>query len=99
MFFAQPATLTPYLIIAFLVGNVLAVCREINRTKYDVVMDMPLVYMGSQYILISAAENLIRKLLSYAVGFLIADLSGRKGLSLTCRRPRERSFPLSALTS
>ncbi len=41
---------------------------------------MPLVYVGSQYILISAAENLVRKLLSYAVGFLIADLSGRKRL-------------------
>ena len=99
MFLTQSVTLIAYLIIAFLVGNILAVCREINRTKYDVVMDMPLVDVGSQYILISAAENLIRKLLSYAVGFFIADLSGRKGLSLTCRRPRERSFPLSALTS
>ena len=81
MFPAQPVTLIPYLIIAFLVGNILAVCREIDRTKYDVVMDMPLVYVGSQYILISAAENLVRKLLSYAVGFLIADLSGRKRLN------------------
>ena len=34
--------------------------------------------MGSQYILILAAENLVRKLLSYAVGFLIADLSRRR---------------------
>ena len=80
MFLTQPVALIPYLIIAFLVGNVLAVCRKIDRTKYDVVMDMPLVYMGSQYILIFTAKNLVRKLLSYAVGFLIADLSGRKGL-------------------
>ena len=80
MFLTQPVTLIPYLVIAFLVGNILAVCREIHRTKYDVVMDMPLVYVGSQYILIFTAKNLVRKLLSYAVGFLIADLSGRKRL-------------------
>ena len=81
MFFAQPVTLIAYLIIAFLVGNILAVCREINRTKYDVVMDMPLVDVGSQYILITPAENLIRKQHSYAVGYLIADLYGRKRLN------------------
>ena len=80
MFLAQPVTLIPYLVIAFLVGNILAVRDKINRAKYDVVMDMPLVYMGSQNILISAAKNLVRKLLSYAVGFLIADFPRRKGL-------------------
>ena len=80
MFLAQPVTLIPYLVIAFLVGNILTVRHKINRAKYDMVMDMPLVYVGSQYILILAAENLVRKLLSYTVGFLIADLSRRKRL-------------------
>ena len=78
MFFAQPVTFISYLVIAFLVGNILAVRDKINRAKYDVVMDMPLVNMGSQNILIFAAKNLVRKLLSYAVRFLIADFPGAK---------------------
>ena len=73
MFLTQPVTFIAYLIIAFLVGNILAVCRKIDRTKYDVVMDMPLVYVGSKHIFIFSPKNLVRKLLSYAVGFLIAD--------------------------
>ena len=43
MFLTQPVALIAYLIVAFLVGNILTVCREIDRTKYDVVMgDMPI---------------------------------------------------------
>ena len=49
MFLTQPVTLIPYLTIAFLVRNILAVCSKIDRTKYDVVMDMPLVYVDSQH--------------------------------------------------
>ena len=80
MFFTQPVTFIPYLVIAFLVGDIFTVCGEINRTKNDVVMDMPLVYVRGKHIFIPAAENLVRKLFSYAVRLLIADLYGRKGL-------------------
>lgn len=47
---------------------------------YDVVVNMPLVYVGGYDILIFAAQNLICKLLSDFVSFLITDLSRCKGL-------------------
>lgn len=61
----EPVTLIAYLVIAFLVGNVLAVRHKISGAENDMVMDMPLVYVGSKHILIFAAKNLVRKLLSY----------------------------------
>ena len=37
----------PYAVIAALIGIVLVVVNKIDRAKNDVVMDMPLVYVGS----------------------------------------------------
>ena len=72
MFFTQPVTLIAYLIIAFLVGNVLAVCRKIDRTKYDVVMDMPLVYVGSKHIFITPVMGLLITVLIGTVFFVLS---------------------------
>ena len=47
VFPAQPVTDVAYAVIAALVGIVLVVVYEIDRTENNVVMDMPLVYMGS----------------------------------------------------
>lgn len=80
MFPTQTVTLISYLVIALFVGVVLVMIYEINRTKYDVVVNMPLVYVGGYDILIFAAQNLICKLLSDFVSFLITDLSRCKGL-------------------
>ena len=47
VFPAQPVADVAYAVIAPLVGVVFAVVDEIDRTKNHMVMDMPLVYVGS----------------------------------------------------
>ena len=37
----------PYAVVAALIGIVLMVVNKVDRAKNDVVMDMPLVYVGS----------------------------------------------------
>ena len=44
---AQLVAHIPYAVIAALIGIVLVVVNKIDCTKNDVVMDMPLVYVGS----------------------------------------------------
>ena len=65
MFPAQPVTAVAYAEIAPLVGIVFAVVDEIDRTKNHMVMDMPLVYVGSQNIFVLP--------LCYRVGKLTPD--------------------------
>ena len=53
---------------------------KIHSTENDVIMAMLLVDVGSDDILILAAENFIDKLLPDLVGLYIADLTQIKGL-------------------
>ena len=47
VFPAQPITHVPYAVVAAFIGIVLMVVNKIYRTKNDMVMDMPFVYVGS----------------------------------------------------
>ena len=80
IFSAQPVADMADLRIAFAVGNVLLVFRKIHSTENDMVMAMLLVDVGSNDILILAAEDFIGKLPPDLVGLRIADLARLKGL-------------------
>ncbi len=56
------------------------VVNKIDRTKNHMVMDMPLVYVGSQNIFVLSLCYRVGKLLSDFVGFLIVYFSRLKGL-------------------
>ena len=45
--FISDITHVPYAVVAALIGIVLMVVNKIDRTKNDMVMDMPFVYVGS----------------------------------------------------
>ena len=47
VFPAQLIAHVPYAVVAALIGIVLMVVNKINRTKNDMVVNMPLVYVGS----------------------------------------------------
>jgi len=81
IFSAQPVADMADLRIAFAVGNVLLVFRKIHSTENDMVMAMLLVDVGSNDILILAAEDFIGKLPPDLVGLRIADLARLTGLS------------------
>ncbi len=76
----EPVADAANLRIAFAVGNVLLMLCKIHSTENDVIMAMLLVVVGSNDILILAAENFIDKLLPDLVGLCIADLTRLKGL-------------------
>ena len=47
VFPAQLITYVPYAVVTALIGIVLMVVNKVDRTKNDMVMDMPFVYVGS----------------------------------------------------
>ena len=80
VFPAQPVADVAYAVIAPLVGIVFAVVDEIDRTKNHMVMDMPLVYVGSQNIFVLPLCYRVGKLPSDFMGFFITDFPRLKGL-------------------
>ena len=80
MFTAQPVTHVPYAVICPSVGNVLVVIYEVSSTKYDVIMDMPLVYVCRQNIFMLSFGYSVGKLPSDFMGGLVIDFPRLKGL-------------------
>ena len=80
VFPAQPVADVAYAVIAPLVGIVLAVVDEIDRTKNHMVMDMPLVYVGSQHIFVLPLCYRVGKLPTYLMRLFITDFPRLKGL-------------------
>ncbi len=80
MFPAQPVADVAYAVIGALVGNVLVVVYKVYRTKNDVIMDMPLVYVGGKDVFVLPLCCCVGKLFSDCVGFLTVHLPGSNGL-------------------
>ena len=80
VFPAQPVADVAYAVIAPLVGIVLAVVDEIDRTKNNVIMDMSFVYVGSQNIFVLPLCYRVGKLPTYLMRLFIADFPRLKGL-------------------
>ena len=80
VFPAQPVADVAYAVIAPLVGIVFAVVYEIDRTKNHMVMDMPLVYVGSQNIFVLPLCYRVGKLPPDFMRLFIADFPRLKGL-------------------
>ena len=80
VFPAQPVADVAYAVIAPLVGIVFAVVDEIDRTKNHMVMDMPLVYVGSQHIFVLPLCYRVGKLTTYLMRLFITDFPRLKGL-------------------
>ena len=53
---------------------------EVDRTKNHMVMDMPLVYVGSQHIFVLPLCYRVGKLPTYLMRLFIADFPRLKGL-------------------
>ena len=70
----------PYAIVAAFIGIVFVVVNKIDRTKNDMVMDMPFVYVGSQDVFMLSLCYRVGKLFSDCVGFLTVHLSRFKRL-------------------
>lgn len=70
----------PYVGIALFVGNVLALIDHIHSAKNQMIMDVTLVYMGSQYIGVFPLQHFIGKLLPDLMGLFRRGLAGGKGL-------------------
>jgi len=62
------------------VGNVLALIDHIHSAKNQMIMDVTLVYMGSQYIGVFPLQHFIGKLLPDLMGLFRCGLAGSKGL-------------------
>ena len=77
---AQLVAHVPYAVIRPLVGNILVMIYEVDRTKYDVVMDMSLVNVRRQYILMLPFGYSVGKLPPDLMGFLIVHFPRSKGL-------------------
>ena len=56
------------------------VVNKIYRTKNDMVMDMPFVYVGSQHIFVLPLCYRVGKLPTYLMRLFIADFPRLKGL-------------------
>ena len=67
-------------VIAPLIGMVVLVIREADRIKNQVVMDMPLVYVGGEDKFIFAAQDFLCKLHPDLMGFLRRHLPRLKRL-------------------
>ena len=70
----------PYAVVAALIGIVLMVVNKVDRAKNDVVMDMPLVYVGGKDVFVLSLCCCVGKLLSDCMGFLTVHLSRFKRL-------------------
>ena len=66
--------------VTALIGIVLMVVNKVDRTKNDMVMDMPFVYVGSQDVFMLSLCYRVGKLFSDCVGFLTVHLSRFKRL-------------------
>ena len=80
MFPAQLIAHVPYAVIAALIGIVLVVVYEIDRTENHMIMDMPLINMGSQNILMLSFGYCVGKLPPDFMGFSVIDFPRLKGL-------------------
>ena len=80
MFPAQLIAHVPYTVIAALVGIVLVVVYEIDREENHMIMDMPLINMGSQNIFVLSFGYCVGKLPPDFMGFPVIYLSRLKGL-------------------
>ena len=80
VFPAQLITYVPYAVVTALIGIVLMVVNKVDRTKNDMVMDMPFVYVGSQDVFMLSLCYRVGKLFSDCVGFLTVHLSRFKRL-------------------
>lgn len=80
VFPAQLIAHVPYAVVAALIGIVLVVVNEIDCAKNDVVMDMPLVYVGGKDVFVLSLCCCVGKLLSDCMGFLTVHLSRFKRL-------------------
>ena len=80
MFPAQPVTGSPDIGIAAAIGNVLALVHHIHGAKNDVIMQMPLIYVGGDYIGIFPAQHFIGKLPPDLMGLLRRVFARLKGL-------------------
>ena len=76
----QLITYVPYAVVTALIGIVLMVVNKVDRTKNDMVMDMPFVYVGSQDVFMLSLCYRVGKLFSDCVGFLTVHLSRFKRL-------------------
>lgn len=70
MFFAKTVAGTADIVVTPLIGMVVLVIREADRIENQVVMNMPLVYVGGQDKFILAAQDFFCKLLPDLMGFL-----------------------------
>lgn len=61
VFPAQPVTGSPDIGIPTAIGSVLALVHHIHGAKNDVIMQMPLIYVGGDYIGIFPAQHFIGK--------------------------------------
>ena len=80
VFPAQPVADVAYSVIGALVGNILVVVYKVYRTKNDVVMDMPFIYVSGKDVFILPLCYRVGKLFSDFMGFLIIDFPRLKGL-------------------
>ena len=84
--------------IALLVGVVLPIIHKTDRVKNDVIMNMPLVYVGREDKFILAAQHFICQLHADFMGLFRRDLPRRKclyqvaPLSMAWRRVQENSM-------
>ena len=80
VFLAQPVTGSADIGVAAPVGNVLALLYHIHGAKNDVVMQMALVYVGSQHIGVFALQHFVGKLPPDLMGLLRRGFARLKGL-------------------
>ena len=80
MFFAKAVAGTADIVVTPLVGMVVLVIREADRIENQVVMNMPLVYVGGQDRFILAAQDFLCKLHPDLMGFLRRHLPRLKRL-------------------
>ena len=80
MFFAKAVAGTADIVVTPLVGMVVLVIREADRIENQVVMNMPLVYVGGQDKFILAAQDFLCKLHPDLMGFLRRHLPRLKRL-------------------
>ena len=80
VFPAQPDADVAYSVIGALVGNILVVVYKVYRTKNDVVMDMPFIYVSGKDVFILPLCYRVGKLFSDFMGFLIIDFPRLKRL-------------------
>ena len=93
VFPAQPVADVAYSVIGALVGNILVVVYKVYRTKNDVVMDMPFIYVSGKDVFILPLCYRVGKLFSDFVGFLIVYFSHSVLSNTSQALPDRKLFP------